>query len=289
MSDRLLLCTDLDRTLLPNGVQAESPGARDLFSALAALPDVTLVYVTGRHHELMQNAINEYNLPQPVYAITDVGSKIYRHEDEQWHSWSDWESEIDSDWSGMSHATLRELFHDLADLQLQESNKQNTHKLSFYVSLRADRKALQNEMETRLATHGICASLIWSIDETAAIGLLDVLPKRANKLHAIEFLAEQIDFKLEDMLFAGDSGNDLAVLASAIPSVLVANASAKLKETAQISAAEHSDALYIAHGGFLNMNGNYSAGILEGVAHFHPRFVDALNNYIVFQKQQDIK
>ena len=30
------------------------------------------------------------------------------------------------------------------------------------------------------------------------------------------------------------------------------------------------NALYLAHGGFLGMNGNYSAGILEGVAHYHP-------------------
>jgi hypothetical protein len=29
-------------------------------------------------------------------------------------------------------------------------------------------------------------------------------------------------------------------------------------------------ALYLAQGGFLGMNGNYSAGILEGIAHYHP-------------------
>ena len=29
-------------------------------------------------------------------------------------------------------------------------------------------------------------------------------------------------------------------------------------------------AFYLAQGGFLGMNGNYSAGILEGVAHYHP-------------------
>ena len=28
-------------------------------------------------------------------------------------------------------------------------------------------------------------------------------------------------------------------------------------------------ALYLAQGGFLGMNGNYSAGILEGIAHYY--------------------
>ncbi|MCI5126782.1 MAG: haloacid dehalogenase, partial [Candidatus Electrothrix sp. AR5] len=32
---KLLVCTDLDRTLLPNGPQPESPGARPAFAALA--------------------------------------------------------------------------------------------------------------------------------------------------------------------------------------------------------------------------------------------------------------
>ncbi len=31
------------------------------------------------------------------------------------------------------------------------------------------------------------------------------------------------------------------------------------------------DRLYLAKGGFLSMNGNYAAGILEGLAHYIPR------------------
>ena len=62
MSARLLLCTDLDRTLLPNGEQPESPQARTLFARLAARPGVTLVYVTGRHRALVQAALDEYLL-----------------------------------------------------------------------------------------------------------------------------------------------------------------------------------------------------------------------------------
>ena len=118
-----------------------------------------------------------------------------------------------------------------------------------------------------LAREGIKANLIYSMDEAVALGLLDVLPASANKLHAIRFLMETKQFALADTLFAGDSGNDLDVLLSEVPSVLVANAASEVRELAR--AAYHSS-LYFARGGYLGMNGNYSAGILEGAAHFWP-------------------
>lgn len=74
-------------------------------------------------------------------------------------------------------------------------------------------------------------------------------------------------------MFSGDSGNDLPVLASPVQSVLVANATEAIRTRAIRLAAEQdtSEALYIARGGFLGMNGNYSAGILEGFVHFIPQ------------------
>ena len=74
MNRQLLLCTDLDRTVLPNGPQSESQGARTLFAALAARPEVTLAYVTGRDRHLVEQAIANYSLPHPDYVISDVGT-----------------------------------------------------------------------------------------------------------------------------------------------------------------------------------------------------------------------
>ena len=119
---------------------------------------------------------------------------------------------------------------------------------------------------------------MWSIDEPAGIGLLDVLPGNASKLHAVDFLRQQLGFTLDEVLFAGDSGNDLAVLASAIPAVLVANAAPEVKDTAQKQAQDngHASALYLASGRNSGMNGNYAAGILEGVWHFAPALREQL-------------
>lgn len=65
MTRPLLLCTDLDRTLLPNGEAPESPGARSHFRAFVAQAAITLVYVNGRHQGLVRSAIAEFALPPP--------------------------------------------------------------------------------------------------------------------------------------------------------------------------------------------------------------------------------
>jgi len=272
MTKHLLICTDLDRTLLPNGSHPESPGARDCFARLVAHPEVTLAYVSGRHHELVDEAIREYRLPMPDWVIGDVGTTIYRLDAGEWRHLPEWDQDIAADWQGLKAKDLRHLFTDIPALRLQEEAKQNDFKLSYYLSLPMDVDALQREMNLRLNRQNLRSSLIYSVDEATNTGLMDVLPARATKRHAVEFLMRHQGFDITNTVFAGDSGNDLPVIASAISSVLVANAASAVIEQAQTLALEQGTmaAFYLAQGGFMGMNGNYSAGILEGVAHFHP-------------------
>ncbi|UCB55731.1 MAG: HAD-IIB family hydrolase [Thiotrichales bacterium] len=278
MPVKLLLCTDLDRTLLPNGPEPESAEARDRFSQLATEAGVVLVYVTGRDQALVMDAIEEYQLPQPDFVIADVGSTIYQIKQAEWHGWDNWEQEIAGDWQGRSHDEVHALFAELPSLTLQEQAKQKRYKLSYYVPLEADHQTLMSNMHTVLLDHHISANLIWSIDELADTGLLDVLPASASKRHAIEYLMQQLDFGLSNTIFAGDSGNDMAVLTSPIRSVLVANASDEVRHEARqmVLHMGQNETLYFASGGFLEMNGNYSAGILEGVVHFMPEVQQVL-------------
>jgi sucrose-6F-phosphate phosphohydrolase len=275
----ILLCSDLDRTLLPNGPQPESPQVRALLRSVAERPEVKLAYVSGRHRELLREAIDSYRLPEPDYAITDVGTRIYTSNAAgHWRVWDAWEAEIGPDWNGMRHDELAGLFADLSPLTLQETEKQNTFKLSYYVALDTEHAALMEDMSLRLAYAGVRANLIWSVDELEHIGLLDVLPASANKLHAIRFLIEALHIPASRTLFAGDSGNDLAVLTSGMRSVLVANAAQDVRETAVQAVREsgHRDSLYLAKGSFFGMNGNYAAGVLEGLAHFFPETAEWL-------------
>jgi len=277
MTDKLLVCTDLDRTLIPNGPQSESPGAREHFAHLAGRPEVTLAYVSGRHRALVEKAITNYCLPIPDFVIGDVGTTIYHvGPEQQWIRQEAWEEEIAVDWAGKSHADIKLLLNGVKDLRLQERSKQNRYKLSYYVPLQSNRERLSAIINQRFEEKGIRASLIWSIDEPVGIGLLDILPARASKHHAIHALMRMHGFSYENTVFCGDSGNDLEVLASPIPAVLVANAQPVVREFA-LQRAETLGCerqLYIAKGGFMGMNGNYSAGMLEGIAYYHPQTLE---------------
>jgi hypothetical protein len=276
----LLLCTDLDRTLLPNGPQPESPHAREMFARLVEDAGVTLAFVSGRDRTLIEEAIRDYGLPRPDFAISDVGSNIYDLRGGDWQPWSGWHARIAPDWGGCDRAGLAKLLADLDALRPQEAARQSTFKLSYTVPLDVDRQAMDARVEARLRAHGVSAERVWSVDESASMGLLDVVPSGATKAHAVDFLRVELGVPLEHVVYAGDSGNDLQVLAGPIPSVLVANAAADVVRDASARATEagHREALHLARGGVFGMNGNYAAGILEGVAHFRPDLVPLLRD-----------
>ena len=268
----LVLCTDLDRTLLPNGTQPESPGARQRFADFVRAVGATLVYVTGRDRRLVEAAIAEFDIPQPNFVVSDVGATIYDLRGGEWRSMSAWHAQIAPNWAGKSREDLADILAGVDGLMLQEQNKQARFKLSYYLPLEVDWPALERAIRAKLAPHRVQANLIHSVDEMAATGLLDILPADADKYQALEFLRALLGVERNQMLFAGDSANDLAVLVSPLPAVLVANAAEEVAEAARAGAARAgtTSTLYVAAGGRLGLNGNYSAGILEGVLYFHP-------------------
>jgi hypothetical protein len=189
-----------------------------------------------------------------------------------WTHLDAWEDQIARDWGGHTHGELRALLRDIPALRLQERSRQSRLKLSFYLPLYVEIDDLAAAIGARLEPLGVRTRLIWSVDDIADVGLLDVLPASASRLHAIEALMQEQGFAPGQTVFCGDSGNDLEVLASRIPSVLVANSRPDVQDLA-LELAEEAGTLaqlYIAQGGLLGMNGNYAGGVLEGVAHFHP-------------------
>ena len=271
---RLLLCTDMDRTVIPNGHHPEHPAARKRFREVCRHPEVRLAYVTGRHLELVLAALNDYALPQPDFAITDVGSRIYQVENGQWRTLDAWEREIAPDWRGLDHDRLRDQLSGITELSLQEEAKQNRFKLSYYLPLSDDRHRVLERVATKLAELEVAAGLTWSVDDLQQVGLLDVLPQSAGKLQAILFLKKYLGFRDDELLFAGDSGNDLPVLGSGVPAVLVANAAEEVRAQALEQARRNGreDTLYLAENAGFPLGGNYAAGILQGIAHFFPEY-----------------
>lgn len=272
IKNKLLLCTEMDKTVIPSGRQLEHPDARERFREFCSQPNVNLVYVSGWPINLVMRAIVEYNLPSPHFAITDMGTKIYQCHDGTWSELRSWQQSIAAAWGGKSHDDLQQALDSCQELQLQESSKQNDFKLSYSLPLNVAPKQILSWVEQQLAKEKVEFELIWSVDEIERIGQLDILPQGANKKDAIEFLRHLLDIEFDQVFFAGDSGSDLPVLASPIKSVLVANAEPEVRKQAiELSAAyDCSDSLYIAKSEKSPFEGNYAAGVMQGVSYFYP-------------------
>lgn len=273
---QLLVCSDLDRTLIPNGPQEESYGSRGLFRDWVQRDEILVAYVSGRRLDLQLGAIEAYDLPVPDWIVADVGSRIFEFHDDCWVPVEPWDRLLREEWPPGIHDQVRRILKGEEGFSLQPREAQSEFKVSFHS--RPEYQSQVAKFEELLVKSGISASLVWSVDETTNTGLLDVLPSRASKLHAIRFLLGHSGMGPERVLFAGDSGNDIPVLVSEIPSVLVGNATDEVREAALEEACRfgHEDCLYLARGGFLGMNGNYSAGLLEGWMHFYPNFAGDL-------------
>ncbi|MHA2936714.1 HAD-IIB family hydrolase [Vibrio sp. RC27] len=274
MSDQWIICTDLDRTLLPNGDQKESSQAREQFRQLAAHPGTIIVYASGRDAQLVEDALAEWDLPFPDYLIADVGSTIYTREQGTWQKWESWRQTLRQDWNALSPEQIFQRLPQIDGLRLQPPHQQEEFKLSFFVEPTELLPKISELLVETLTELDIASNCIPSINEHENHGLIDILPAKANKLLAIRFLVNTLQLNAEQLLYSGDSGNDMEVLASEYKSVLVANATQEVKELALREAQNHnnSDSLYLAKGDLPGLNGCYAAGIIEGFDHFFPEF-----------------
>ena len=270
----ILLFSDMDRTVIPNGDADESAQARQHFSRLVSHPGFNLVYVTGRDRQLVESAINQYDLPAPVAAICDVGATVYHIHEGVWEPDHGWETQIGNEWKGYAHDDVTRLLADIhpKKFYLQPPEKQSRFKISYFADRSLDIDRLREQVTGTLDQKGIPANIICSVDTAENVNLLDILPPRANKLLAIQFLIQQEGLNENQVVFSGDSGNDLDVLTSGMQAILVGNAADDIRKTAiaQLTRKAQPDRLYLAKGQFKGMNGNYAAGVLEGVAHFFP-------------------
>ncbi len=249
MTAPILLCCDLDRTLIPNGPQPGSAGAAARFARVAARPEITLAYVTGRSRPLVEDAIRRWDLPLPDIAATDVGSAIHDvGPAAAWMPWRTARARIADDWRGLGPGDIAAALADIDALSPQAADRQAPLKSSFTAPHDTDAAILTAAVRKRLDALGISAEAIWSIDETLSLGLLDIVPKSATKLGAVDFIRPRRGFPPERTLFAGDSGNDLPVLAGPFRAVLVANAAEDVRREAIRRAAN--DRLHLARADF---------------------------------------
>ncbi|MEM9399921.1 MAG: HAD-IIB family hydrolase [Verrucomicrobiota bacterium] len=267
----MILATDLDRTLFPNGMQP-ADASMPLLKQLVIKHAIEVIYVTGRHIKQIQQGIEEYNPPLPTFAITDVGTRIYKYQSGTFSEDEGYVGRIKNLSPGWDFEMFKKKLSTISHLQLQPEDRQNQFKLSYFVDdLKAATETIAR-VRRQLNECCSCFDITYSVDETAQQGLLDVLPSRANKMEGIEYLREKEGIALDDILYAGDSGNDISALTHGYKAVLVANAIDEVRqETIRIAQENKTlEQVYFAKGDdALKLNGCYHSGIIEALFHFH--------------------
>jgi sucrose-6F-phosphate phosphohydrolase len=262
-----ILATDLDRTLLPNGSWPPDPGAIELFNALTEKHDVLVVYVTGRSLALTENAIKEFGVRYPDILCADVGTSIRKYEDGKWKfddCWVDHVKRESPRWDAMA---IRDVVAGIDSMREQESVHLNQFKQSYYVNHEKKDQVLKRV--NKLVKGKFDEEIVYSFDSQDGKGLLDFLPASATKQTALEYVAEEFGAVKEDVVFCGDSGNDIFPLTAGFSGVLVKNADDQLVENVKKIMNQNPELkVYFAKGDFKGLKGYYTSGVIEGAYHY---------------------
>ncbi len=257
----ILICTDLDRTLLPNGEVAEPAGARDQFDQLVGRPGVLLAYVSGRDPALVRVAMEQWDLPEPDFIAADVGTHVLEVDvDGEWIADEQWPEQLAERWQHVDTRRLDSLLLEGAGLTPQSAARQGAYKRSYSgISDAVVTPVLLCKLVGDMASR-VCFAV--SHDPDVDELLVDALPAGSGKRGAVEHLQSRLGVDDAHTIFIGDSGNDLDALLGPWPSVLVANGDVSTRRHVLAHPVEE-DQPYLARA-------PYAAGIVEGVLDAFP-------------------
>ena len=261
------MATDLDRTLLPNGSWKADDEAIDLFNELTEKHGVLVVYVTGRNLALTENAIKEYGVRYPDVLCGDVGTSIRKYRNGEWKFDDGWIAHVRRASPRWDAVAIRDAVSGIEGMREQESEHLNQFKQSYYVEHDKNDEVLRQV--DALVKGRFDEVIIYSFDSQDGKGLLDFLPASATKQTALEYVAGEFGAAKEDVVFCGDSGNDIFPLTAGFCGVLVRNADEQLVQNVK-QAMDENPALkvYFAKGNFNGLKGYYTSGVIEGAYHY---------------------
>ena len=270
MNFKLLLACDLDRTIFPNGQAPFSIEALEKFSHLVSDSKICLAYISGRSLSRALKGMEEFNVPVPNIYVGDCGTTIYiRNSDGKFEEHKEWKSEFLDDWGEIRGNNINSLIASIPSLVPQEEDNQNIYKQSYYFPA-SQQNEIKKEVDEKLLSLNIKFQVITLLEEEDNKGYLDVIPESATKEHALKYLQRYLFVTEDNVIYAGDAGNDLLALTSGCKAIVVNNASPNFKEEVRHVAKNKGllEKIYFAKGEYDGMNGNYIAGILEGVHYF---------------------
>ena len=218
-----ILATDLDGTLIPQPENEANRRDIEKLSELLAANDVELLFVTGRHLASIEKAIHEEKLPTPNWIIGDVGTTLYeRTEDGSYQVFNPYRLHLEETKGDFPKEMLQNRCESIPGMRLQEPEKLGQFKLSYYTDAEV-LPSLVERFEAMIRDEDLDCALIHSIDPHDDGGLIDFLPKDVSKAYALEWWRNQQGYSAEEIVFSGDSGNDLAAFLGGYRAIVVQN------------------------------------------------------------------
>ena len=236
-----LIVSDIDNTLL-----GDDRALKEFINHLEDTDSkVAFAVATGRTVNSAFDVLKENDVPYPDIIISSVGAEIYYNYQGRLIYSSGWEAHIRHQWH---REKIKKLLQQFSFLQYQEEDTQRKFKISYYTS---DVPEYLEQVKSTLIRHKIKSNVIFSHGQ-----YLDILPYRASKGKAIRYIAYRWNIPYENILVAGDSGNDSEMLKGDLLGVVVANYSSELESL------KGQNRIYFA-------NRKYAGGIVEGIDHYH--------------------
>jgi sucrose-6-phosphatase len=237
-----LLVTDLDHTLV-----GDSTALAELNQKLTIhrqTHGTKIVYATGRSLTSYQALTSETPLLEPDILITSVGSEIYRL------------GTLDSTWaeylqSGWDREIVWQITQQFPQLVPQNDSEQRPAKVSFL--LKPEYADILPQLAQALLAQNIQAKVIYSSEKD-----VDILPQRADKGQALNYVRELLGFVSSQTIACGDSGNDIALFTVNTRGIIVGNARSELLQWHQNNPNQNR---YLAQS-------HCAAGIHEGLQYF---------------------
>ena len=244
-----ILASDIDHTLTGDTQALERLGSQ--IESLRRQNELALFLTTGRTLDEVLTGFEKENIPEADAIITQVGTEIYTPPfSSEMAPLAEWDRFLRQQYSREKAVGFVD---DIEGAEIQSARYNTALKVSYFLDKAADPEQAVARIKQRTAAENKAYQVVWSSGKH-----LDILPAAAGKGKAIRFLINYLDLDPEQVIAAGDSGNDRSMLEEFGCAIIVGNAQPELAEL-----RDRHD-----HASFYFAESSFAAGVEEGLRHF---------------------